>query len=111
MSGSRSGCLCLVAVVLTSGHVALGQLPVRQVPSTAIIRQGRGDFNGDPLPLGATARLGTLRFRHEGTLFAIAFSPDGTTLATGGDKLLIWDIQTGKPIRQLVGHTSWISSL
>lgn len=35
---------------------------------------------------------------HIGEVFAVAFSPDGKTLATGGrDKLIrIWDVQTGK---------------
>jgi WD40 repeat protein len=40
------------------------------------------DVNGDPLPEGAIARLGTLRFQPPDYHAGIALSPDGTTVAT-----------------------------
>ncbi len=34
----------------------------------------------------------------------MAFSPDGTVLATGGKLVRLWDARTGKPPRELTGH-------
>jgi WD40 repeat protein len=62
----------------------------------------------DPLPAGAVMRLGTRRFRHGGAaVTAVAYSPDGKVLASGGGDTLIrfWDPQTGKELRRLSGHT------
>ena len=44
---------------------------------------------------------------------AVAFSPDGKHLATGGaDKLVhLWDVSTGKPVRTMQGHSMAITDL
>lgn len=62
------------------------------------------DIHGDPLPAGAIQRLGTLRFRHDST--AIAYSPGGKFLASGGrgNDIRLFDAVSGKEIRRLVGH-------
>jgi WD40 repeat protein len=44
----------------------------------------RVDLHGDPLPEGALARLGTMRFRHASQVTAIKFSSDGKLMATTG---------------------------
>jgi WD40 repeat protein len=70
------------------------------------------DPSGDPLPKGALGRLGGLRLQQRGVVSALAFSPDGKTLASGGypnwyvrgsgfnspDDFVIrlWDVATGK---------------
>src|ERR1700682_5604761 len=61
------------------------------------------DTQGDPLPEGAFARLGTGRLRHWGSkISAIAFSPDGSTLApVAGETIRFWDPATGKETRRI----------
>jgi RNA polymerase sigma factor (sigma-70 family) len=59
------------------------------------------DRYGDPLPEGAVARLGTLRWRHDGEVRALAFSPNGKILAACGNQVVLWDVATGRAIRTL----------
>src|SRR5262245_23071154 len=77
-----------------------------QVPS----EKARHDALGDPLPLGAVQRLGTVRLRHGGAVPCAAFLPDGKTLVSrGGDAVLrFWDPATGKETRHLddFGHAT-----
>ena len=76
----------------------------------------RLDVNGDPLPAGVLARLGTTRFqlldgdpdslRVFGHTRAIALAPDGTTVAVTrddkkGTRVHFLDLSTGKHLRQL----------
>src|SRR5207245_843841 len=60
----------------------------------------RLDTHGDPLPDGAIARLGTVRFR--GQFQGAALSPDGKTLAVSNfQALTLFDVATGKTIKTL----------
>jgi RNA polymerase sigma factor (sigma-70 family) len=68
----------------------------------------RTDRQGDPLPDGALARLGTVRLRHGGSVAFTAFLPgDKELLSIGDDGVVhIWDIATGKELRHFGGRAS-----
>ena len=50
---------------------------------------------------------------HTHWVYAVAFSPDGQTLASGsGDSSVkLWDINSGKCIYTLQGHINWVHSV
>jgi WD40 repeat protein len=50
---------------------------------------------------------------HSGSVYAIAFSPDGKVLATGAaDRTTkLWDFPSGAPLRTLMGHTGTVYSI
>src|SRR5262245_16746371 len=88
----------LVGLALASHHPAIGHAAA---PPAAF----RLDCHGDPLPPGALARLGTVRFRQTSNPIwtsVLTFSRDGKVLAVGGPYTLqTWGIPDGKPLRQV----------
>ena len=44
---------------------------------------------------------------HQGKVYTVAFSPDGTLLASGGDDRVvrIWEANTGRCLHTLQGHS------
>jgi RNA polymerase sigma factor (sigma-70 family) len=100
----------LATFVLAGGAMLLGHRPSAaesrplaiDPPAAANDRPPAADRHGDPLPAGAVARLGTLRFNHGQDLNALHFTPDGKTiLSEGGGVLRFWDAATGKELRHL----------
>jgi WD40 repeat protein len=65
----------------------------------------RTDSLGDPLPPGAVARIGTLRFKHNPahsyTVDVVQFAPDGSKIVSLSEycrTVRLWDAATGKEI-------------
>jgi WD40 repeat protein len=77
--------------------------PIAPVPGSTV-GPPRLDVNGDPLPAGALARVGTVRFRHEGAVFAMAFSPDGKTVYSvcqlANTFARAWAVADGRELRR-----------
>ena len=73
----------------------------------------RLDLHGDPLPEGATARLGTVRWRNAAGWTCVTFAPDGKVLACGSNDhtIRLLDADTGKELRVLRGHTKPVAKL
>jgi WD40 repeat protein len=60
--------------------------------------QARLDRFGDPLPAGAVARLGTVRWRHVGASY-VAWVKSNRLASIADGELRLWDVGTGKVVR------------
>lgn len=91
---SRMGTLLSIAACLLTRAV-LGSAPD--------LKAARTDRSGNPLPPGAVARLGSLRFRQGSLILSIAYAPDGKLLAVGDwrGSVYLWDVATGKIVRRM----------
>jgi WD40 repeat protein len=109
----RLRCSLLTAFLLAAlVELETEDCPARQ-PQAPAARERRTDWYGDPLPERALVRLGTLRLRHAGRIHALAFFPDGKTLASGGSDnvVRVWDGDTGRQRHRLEGHKGPVESL
>src|SRR5262249_51077583 len=129
LSMAKVSAACLILVLVTAGVVgwvessrpttaerAPGQQGGDAVgieDSASTTKSERVDVHGDPLPPGAIARLGTIRFRDANAVFNLAFSPDGKLLAVGSDVMdglvHICDSSTGQEKVRLQGHGNYIT--
>jgi RNA polymerase sigma factor (sigma-70 family) len=99
----------MTGLALTAAGLALYGAPAPQpresTPQAEIpVEPDRLDAFGDPLPRGALARLGTVRFRLGGWGHAVLFTPDGRRLIStgGGGGPRLWEVTTGRPLGQLI---------
>jgi RNA polymerase sigma factor (sigma-70 family) len=123
----RLAALLLLALGAVAGGVGLtakapGQPDSPEALSRATEPRGseaaekpRADRHGDALPAGALVRLGTTRLRLANGAKALAFSPDGKSLASASDDgastVSLWDAATGKELTLLRGHRNTIRAL
>jgi RNA polymerase sigma factor (sigma-70 family) len=109
--GTRMVIMMIVALVATYS-LAAGMSADRQGDRSLVPDRlaHKPEADGDPLPPGAVARMGTPRFRHGGPVLSMAYLADGKILATGGyigtrretrmGRIRLWDTTTGKELRQ-----------
>ncbi|HTQ49061.1 MAG TPA: protein kinase, partial [Candidatus Acidoferrales bacterium] len=115
------------------GHITLWRMPdgteLASYPSEQVSSAGTSFAATADLSLAAYSSSGamihvvdlrtgkTLGTEAAGRQFitALAFSPDGKTLASaagfGESDIRLWDVATGKEMGRLEGHGSWVSSL
>jgi WD40 repeat protein len=91
------------------GLCAVGGLAA---PLRAADPEGEVDRYGDPLPEGAVARLGSIRFRQQDAIRSAAFSPDGSLLVvTPSSGLKYYDADSGKLLKSVaVGKENVVAS-
>jgi RNA polymerase sigma factor (sigma-70 family) len=121
-TGTTSAMRCFLAAAVLAGLGLLAAAGMRatppaheetpaQHPPGAAGGAPRTDRFGDPLPPGAVARMGTVRFAHgDSMIVPPAVAPDHRTFATvsescdpelRGRLVCLWDTATGRELRRL----------
>src|SRR5438270_4883143 len=104
MSITQANTLAALALGLSLAAAFQQRTHAGEAPELNLARP-RSDLYGDPLPPGATARLGSMRFRHGSPVTSVAFSADGKTIVSAeqGNAVQLWEAASGKKLRQFHG--------
>jgi RNA polymerase sigma factor (sigma-70 family) len=97
-----AGLLARSAAGSSDGPPSAGPRPGADADRPKVVERPRLDLFGDPLPPGALARLGTVRFRTVGETSALVFDRDGKSLiSASGGVVQRWEWPSGREIRRL----------
>ena len=103
LSGHAYG-LRIYAVLLATSYAIVPA--VGSPPKTGTMQLQRFDQFGDPLPEGASARMGTTRFRAGASMSDVAYSRDGKSIITSAiDQIDVWETGSGKRLRHFAGFS------
>lgn len=82
-------------------------------PDSRRVATGDGFDGFVVLDLETGAKTLAIPNAHGGIVVAVAFSPDGRWLASGGmdNVVRLWDAKSGKLVRALMGHTDVINDV
>jgi WD40 repeat protein len=102
LAALRPFVLLLLGIVLATGFVSVAQAADERPVAAARPASGKTDLYGDPLPAGALARLGTLRWRHGGPVTFVGFADRDKHLITAcADGFFrVWDVASGREVRR-----------
>ena len=95
---AAAGASLLMHSTPAADQPVIGQ--VAEPPQPEGAKQTLDEWAGDPLPAGAVARMGSIRFWSGSTVQSVAFAADGKTLASGhaDGTVHLWQADTGKEI-------------
>src|SRR5262245_45971451 len=84
--------------------LSLSLLSIALVAGSGQSQTPAKDLYGDPLPAGASARLGTIRWRHDNLVVFAAFLPGGKSVVSASDDgtIRVWEFPAGKETRRIV---------
>ena len=77
-----------------------GSPPLSPLTAQPPAQKPKLDLHGDPLPAGASLRLGSIAFRNRIEAPSLAFRPDGKAVAVpDGDHIKVWELATGRVVQ------------